>query len=160
MESSMLMVIDDREATRGGEHEPRITLGELQRSANRVQVLAQILWTEVQDYDNAYQDYREQWHRDWENMTKEEQDTIPREESLAHLELPRIGITDLGRNPLASVHLELRAPPSASVEIETVWQVRCPACRALPGFSCTNISGERRHPHEAREEEYRRQNPQ
>lgn len=154
MNGNVLMVMDDQGITNDGEHESTITLEELKKSANRVEVLAEMLWAEVKDYNTAYEEYRKQWHINWDKMTKDEQDAIPKNKSLAHLILPRIGITGLGGDKLASIYMESEGPPLDPHGIDTIWNVRCPACGALPGYSCTGISGQRRDPHHVRKEEY------
>ena len=151
MDKSWMMIVDESGVTEGGVHDPIITLTELQKSANRVQHLAELLWAEVQDYDTAHETYRKQWHERWNLMTVTEQEAIPQSESLAHLRLPRINITEFGLKPMAYVYLETEAPPSVSFEIETVWAVECSGCHALSGFACADIWGERRNrPHEIR----------
>ena len=76
--ATTLVISDDYGFMKEGEHEEHITFEELQKVSQRVQMLAEMLWHEIREYEEL----REQYNRQevdarmthWESLTDEEKD--------------------------------------------------------------------------------------
>ena len=111
----MLLISDELKQMETAPHEMEVPFSELEKQSARVLVLAEMLWKEVEDYQEVRRTVDSQWEqarmRRWKAMSEDEQEEC-RSEFWNHFApsqaLPSIGVdTRYGEDGISLAHITL-----------------------------------------------------